>query len=193
MPPTRKCKKCETEKPLEHFQVHTPQTGGRRWECNECCRSRYSDYYQESTDRYNAKAKRYYERLRKDPARYNKRIKRKLELDKLRNTKMRGVVLDHYGRACACCGEDEERFLTIDHVNSDGKEMRKVHRTGLSFYRWLKNNDWPAEFQTLCFNCNLGRALNNGICPHQKGSTTIPRGSRTKRSEAPSPRNGVKI
>ena len=33
-------------------------------------------------------------------------------------------VLDHYGRACSCCGETEPAFLTIDHVNNDGAEHR---------------------------------------------------------------------
>jgi len=25
----------------------------------------------------------------------------------------------------------------------------------------------PAGFQVLCFNCNIGKQLNDGTCPHQ--------------------------
>jgi hypothetical protein len=37
-------------------------------------------------------------------------------------------VLIHYNGnppRCACCGETEERFLTIDHINNDGAEHRR--------------------------------------------------------------------
>jgi hypothetical protein len=27
-------------------------------------------------------------------------------------------------------------------------------------------NGFPAGFQVLCFNCNQGRRLNHGVCPH---------------------------
>ena len=79
------------------------------------------------------------------------------------------------------------RFLTVDHVNGDGAAKRAMHRTGNSFYRWIIRNGFPADFQVLCFNCNIGRAMNGGICPHKEGSTTIPKGSTAKRPEAPSP------
>lgn len=26
---------------------------------------------------------------------------------------------------------------------------------------------FPPEYQIQCFNCNLGRARNGGVCPHQ--------------------------
>jgi hypothetical protein len=27
--------------------------------------------------------------------------------------------------------------------------------------------NYPPEYQVLCFNCNCGRALNGGRCPHE--------------------------
>ena len=106
---------------------------------------------------------------------------------KIRNGALREQVLDAYDGKCACCGERERRFLTIDHVNNDGKEMRKVHGVTHRLYVWLIKNGFPDGFQVLCMNCNFGKALNNGICPHEtkEGSTTIPKGSTAKRPEVP--------
>lgn len=82
-----------------------------------------------------------------------------------RRTKAR--VFAHYGHRCVCCGESNPGFLSIDHVNGCGGELRKIHGTGAKLYRWLCANDFPEGFQTLCINCNLGRARNGGICPHK--------------------------
>lgn len=39
--------------------------------------------------------------------------------------------------------------------------------TGYDFYRWLRKHSYPkGNFRLLCFNCNCGRELNGGICPH---------------------------
>lgn len=102
--------------------------------------------------------------------------------------KHRNAVIAAYGSKCACCGETEQKFLTIDHVHNDGHMARKnklhPHDT-LNFYRWLAKHGFPSDFQLLCMNCNFGKSRNNGVCPHQEGSTTIPKGSTTKRSEVP--------
>lgn len=78
-------------------------------------------------------------------------------------------VLDHYGRTCQCCGEADERFLTLDHTNNDGAEHRReVGSSGQAVWRDLRKRGWPPGFQTLCFNCNLGKQRNGGVCPHQE-------------------------
>lgn len=78
-------------------------------------------------------------------------------------------VFEHYGNKCACCGEDESCFLAIDHIDGGGNEHRKnIGKAGSGFYKWLINNNFPEGFQILCHNCNMGKHLNNGICPHIK-------------------------
>lgn len=71
---------------------------------------------------------------------------------------------------CECCGEGIIRFLTIDHtLNGGTKHRRSIGTTGGGvFYKWLIDNKFPEEYDVLCFNCNCGRAYNNGICPHKK-------------------------
>ena len=81
-------------------------------------------------------------------------------------------VFEAYGGyVCACCGETEITFLTIDHIDGSGREHRgKVlgNRStgGDRFYRWLKKNDFPPGFQVLCRNCNWGKHI-YGKCPHK--------------------------
>jgi hypothetical protein len=77
------------------------------------------------------------------------------------------TVLDYYGRACECCLEADPDFLTIDHVDRDGaKHRREGVRGGKEFARWLVRNGFPGGFRLLCFNCNIGRERNGGVCPH---------------------------
>ena len=72
-------------------------------------------------------------------------------------------VLEHYGSACACCGEDNPRFLTVDHC--DGTTEPKL--TGHRLRAWMRQHGFPPGFQILCWNCNCGRAFNGGVCPHE--------------------------
>ena len=82
---------------------------------------------------------------------------------------LKRAVMEAYGGAeCACCGEAEMAFLTLDHINGDGKEDRKKLGLGVAFYANLKKGGFPRkdELQVLCFNCNCGRSVNGGVCPH---------------------------
>jgi hypothetical protein len=81
------------------------------------------------------------------------------------------AAFDHYGKVCICCGEKEQLFLEIDHINNDGNEQRKLlgFSGGGDLYRWLRKNNYPDGFQTLCANCNHGKYRNHGVCPHKKG------------------------
>lgn len=87
----------------------------------------------------------------------------------------RMACLQHYSGIepqCACCGECELGFLTIDHINSDGSAHRKKSpKTAAGMYFWLQRNGFPTGFQILCFNCNMGREQNGGICPHTQTQT----------------------
>ena len=77
------------------------------------------------------------------------------------------------GYRCNCCGETEHTFLSIDHVDNDGYKHKGPHGrryAGLSLFSWLKKNDYPDGFQVLCHNCNIGKHLNDGVCPHQVDS-----------------------
>jgi len=96
----------------------------------------------------------------------------------------KSLVLCHYGSRCACCGENELLFLSIDHVNNDGASHRKGNggSSHNNIYAWLVRKKFPPGFQVLCMNCNHGKHRNRGVCPHiQEGSTIITKVSRAKR------------
>jgi hypothetical protein len=74
-----------------------------------------------------------------------------------------------YGGCCACCGEDDVRFLSLDHVENDGNEHRKTYNCQQIY--WLaKKEGYPKDkYQLLCHNCNMGKSINKGVCPHKCG------------------------
>lgn len=77
-------------------------------------------------------------------------------------------IFAHYGRACACCGETQEMFLTIDHINRDGAAKRKHVEGGpANTARYIVRNGFPSDYRILCYNCNCGRERNGGVCPHE--------------------------
>jgi hypothetical protein len=96
-------------------------------------------------------------------------LDQKNEQVKSRHRKNRDIVFIELGSKCMCCNETEPLFLTVDHINNDGaKHRRKIGKSGQAIYAWLiKYGIDKSRFQLLCFNCNSGRARNNGICPHQ--------------------------
>jgi hypothetical protein len=67
-------------------------------------------------------------------------------------------------------------FLAIDHVDNDGADWRRRFGQGLRGLRAIRRQIDTGEyrFQVLCHNCNTGKKLNGGVCPHKTGSTTIP-------------------
>ena len=122
-------------------------------------KSRYEKYYK-NNPKYKQKNKLYRE-TNKD--RINEKQIQLRTIKKIR-------VLLHYGNGvmqCACCGEKEIDFLTLDHINNDGTKHRK--NVGGNMYFWVIKNNFPPIFQILCMNCNFakGKHKNNGICPHK--------------------------
>lgn len=92
--------------------------------------------------------------------------------NKLAQIKAKKEVFDHYGHTCVCCGETEPTFLQLDHIYNDGYLERKNHNRnvgGLAMYKNIINKGFPDTLQVLCANCNFGKHLNGGVCPHQNG------------------------
>jgi len=89
--------------------------------------------------------------------------------NKLTHRVKKARVMDAYGGKCACCGETELAFLTIDHVDGDGADHRRELGVKGVRYAWFIQNGFPKGFQVLCANCNFGRHINGGVCPHQTG------------------------
>lgn len=84
--------------------------------------------------------------------------------------KKKNAVFEHYGGVCTCCGESEYCFLSIDHVKNDGKNHRWPNGnrvTGVHLYQKIIVANFPSFYQIHCMNCNFGKRMNNGVCPHK--------------------------
>jgi len=97
---------------------------------------------------------------------FNKRIKEQ-------RAGYKKQVFDHYGWECKCCQESIPEFLTMDHINNDGyldrmKRGWKKKLTSKDLYYMIIKEGFPDRFQTLCQNCNLGKLIGDGVCPHEK-------------------------
>jgi len=88
-------------------------------------------------------------------------------------------MYENLGDKCACCGESQPQFLTLDHVRNDGAEHRKKlagdRKSGVSTWlevmREAKREGWPKEkYQVLCYNCNCAKG-HWGECPHMSGES----------------------
>ncbi len=138
-----RCSKCETEKDIDEFWRIRKGEDKRRYWCIVCMRATYNPSLKAKANRNEYKRKK--------------------------RAKLRTEALYHYSKGlmkCNCCGESQERFLTLDHINNNGHEDKK--RYGRSMLGEVKNQGYPEGYQILCYNCNCGRAHNNGVCPHKE-------------------------
>jgi hypothetical protein len=85
--------------------------------------------------------------------------------------KLKTEVLSHYSNGTMHCmnpdcevpgGAKDFYSLCVDHINGGGKKHAEdLKKDGIQFYRWLKKNNLPEGFQTLCFNCNNRKKVIN--------------------------------
>lgn len=78
-------------------------------------------------------------------------------------------AFDALGWQCACCGEDDIRFLSLDHVQGGGNIHREESNlNNQQVYREARREGYPKDkWQILCMNCNTARWRFNSICPHK--------------------------
>jgi hypothetical protein len=161
----RTCSRCTRTFPatVEFFRKDTGKPLGIAYYCHDCARS--------------------YNRARTASQSPEKREKSRLYyLAYIKRVHM--ACLRAYGGerpSCACCGESEIAFLTLDHIAGDGRKHKDSLSAeagrridGYAFYRWLQDNDYPAGIQVLCWNCNSAKRAYRA-CPHKVGGGTITR------------------
>ena len=96
---------------------------------------------------------------------------------KVRSEIRRNEVLAHYSGGfpvCACCSETRVEFLTIDHIENGGTQLRKTVKGHKYITYWLRREGFPPGYRVLCMNCNHARGR-YGRCPHEveKESLTV--------------------
>lgn len=109
-------------------------------------------YRLEHMEQHRLSGRQYYKRNKSKVLQYTKGyiLKHKIEM------------LTYYGNgilSCVKCGYNDMRALTIDHINGLGG----IHRKGLrkNIYVWLKKQNFPEGYQTLCMNCQFIKKVDN--------------------------------
>lgn len=173
----RICKICKKEKVLSDFAKHKSCRDGRSGDCIVCRYERQRRWRKTHKENVNEAARRYRIKYPAKIKAYNQKFNRQPERRaynlrncKKRRNRIKEAIIEHYGGKCECCGETEKMFLSVDHINGGGNKHRREIGCvgGAEFYEWIVKQNYPKGFQILCFNCNKGKYLNGGICPHQE-------------------------
>lgn len=87
------------------------------------------------------------------------------EYGRLQRRKWRQQVLEGLGGVHPCCiecGESDQDMLTIDHINNDGVEHRKlIGRSSDRLHREIIKEGFPKDkYQILCANHQLKKRRN---------------------------------
>ena len=82
---------------------------------------------------------------------------------------LRMQFIEAYGGRCICCGESQQEFLVLGHLNDDGAAHRKRVGGGAMPLKDLRRRDWPKDegIAVLCANCNTATTRSD-VCPHQR-------------------------
>ena len=188
----KRCNACNMEKALDEFPSYMNGRNGKLTyhpQCKPCYNELHRRWRKNQGERYRKQQRdRFHERLAKKSQQELKEFrKNQCRMAKRRHEENKKLVFEAYGGAiCNCCGETQPEFLSIDHINNDGAEHRReIGNSGSRIYQWLRIHNFPEGFQVLCMNCQTGKRINNGVCPHQERCNDYPRsGSRAKSLEA---------
>jgi hypothetical protein len=153
--PRKACGRCKVVQPLDDYYPDKSHRDGRHSICKACVKADRKARYEADPAKYAARFKVYREAHREQFLEYNRAVRRR--------------ALAAYGNRCACCGEDTQEFLGIDHVHNDGEaHRRELKGYGRAIYAWLAKHGYPQDgrFQVLCHNCNIAKGLYGG-CPHK--------------------------
>lgn len=150
----KQCSKCKQFKPPSEFYQRAQIKGtGLNAQCSECVRAKQRAYFDKKGETL--------------------KIKQNAVAKKRRQFLKDAAFSAYGGYVCVCCAETEVLFLTLDHINNDGAEFRRklmgtqARGGGYRTYLWAFHNNYPLGLQVMCANCQHGKRMNKGVCPHQ--------------------------
>lgn len=168
---TKACSKCKEVKPLSGFYYDKHKADKRRPSCKSCDNERAKKARKTIAFKIHFNPyQKIWQRTYRRTAKYKAWRKIAGEKRKEESKKLKQIVVNHYGGACKCCGINDIRFLSIDHINNDGwkeKEHRKNRMNTFLVYKKLIREGFRSDLQILCYNCNIARQHNGGVCPHK--------------------------
>ena len=194
-----RCSACGLTKPLSEMTAVAVKKNLKWKRCKACENSYAKKWRVENRDEFNAYHRQWRKNLGQEYNVYVSSI-RKQKISKMSpeeqkvfragesakvkadSERIKDKVFSAYGWNCNCCGESQRLFLSLDHVNNDGylDRSRGKKKSSTRTYREVIKAGFPNTFQVLCMNCNFGKRMNNGVCPHKQGVTTMAQASRLK-------------
>jgi hypothetical protein len=158
------CRRCKQLKPFDAFSPsawkHKTST------CRACACAASKKRYWTNVDSARDIQRRYQRMRRSDPGLLMKdRVAAK---NSIRKTKAAALAIA--GDACHCCREWRPAFLTLGHRGNEGRTCKGARsRSGYKYKLWASIRDGnPQGIRRECWNCNSGKELNGGICPHEE-------------------------
>lgn len=166
----------------EHREERVARAKAWRMKHYDKSKEYYKKYYLKNKEKLLADKKIYYKNNKERYKKYNQ-DNRELKLiysreyytnnkevllskRKIAAAKLKCEVLAHYSVGnvlkCSMCNVTDIDMLCIDHVEGGGnKHRRKIDIIGGGdhFYRWLKNQGFPDGYQTLCYNHNRKKEI----------------------------------
>ena len=141
-------------------RIEDRRTYGKRKYCSKTCadigkRKYERDWYEKHKEDIRKQKRENMRRYRRE----NPEIHRERSRKATRHLKEK--VFNMYGHVCQCCGFEDIRALTLDHVNNNGAEERKAlgergpYRRALTSYK-------PDEYRILCMNCQFIKRVEAG-------------------------------
>lgn len=152
----RKCPRCKKNKEIKFYGKDSTTKNKLRVYCKTCEKiKRRISYVKNRQKRINSTKK-----WRKNN--YHKFM----QYVRKRRNEVKIELVNGYGGKCECCGENRIVFLSLDHINRDGKIDRKRFYTSDDLYRHLIKRGFPEGYRILCMNCNFATRYGNE-CPHK--------------------------
>jgi hypothetical protein len=172
----RRCTGCKVSKPDDEFWRSKGKKDGLCSQCKTCMRAYRQAHRELYRERHRVWGAKHREHVKAYNEAYKPRERELRELNRERRREQNAswaradqqAAIDAYGGFCCCCGETERAFLQLDHIESNGAAHRR-ETNGVRLAGWLRKRGYPAGFRVLCANCNFGRHINGGVCPHELG------------------------
>lgn len=155
----KSCSKCGMAKPLSDFGNEFKKKDGKKPFCKPCGKIIRKASYDSDPQKAIRKTQAW---KAKNPERANRYLREN-------RIKKRKAVIAGYGGKCTCCGEDNEVFLTLEHVNGGGNAHRK-NGGSLKTYMAAIKEGFPDKYTILCMNCNFAKRFGK-VCPHMDNVT----------------------
>jgi hypothetical protein len=176
----RKCTICNKLKEISQYYKNCRSRDGYMKHCSLCHKEMSRDWLNRNVERRRIRNRintaNYRIKNKEKCKEINKKCREKngskyLENRRIVEKNKRIKIFDYYGGKCECCGESNYHFLSIDHKDSNGSVHRKQKR--INIHDEIIRNNFPRDYQILCFNCNFAREFYGGkykICPHKSNS-----------------------